>query len=208
MAEKVAVDVQDWNLADYPDRDPRNGKPGSTWWRMAYLDKDGRTAFKTVKVTMRTPDNQTVTVEQNAGPRRWDITGGIGSSGVKKGWQGQPSSYIDPVDLKFGEKECGGKPTAVTMGLFYEPQFNDDGQILEWLAQDRKVSHVPKYWRDMTAEYYAEMRPEAYKVGIDPYKNQRRPYTQLQEMRQANEDTRKKLEAENADLKKRLEAKR
>lgn len=206
--EQVVVDVQDWDLTDYPDKDPRTGKAGSTWWRMSYLDKDGRTGFKMVKVKMRGADGREIEIEQNAGVRRHDVTGGIGSSGVKKGWQGQPASYIDGVDLKYGEKECWGKPTSVMMGLFYEPKFDDELNILEWMPQDRKKTHVPKYWRDMTTPYYAEMRPKAYDSGVDPYKGQKRPYTQLQEMTIANNELRKKLEEENADLKKKLAEKK
>ena len=198
-------DVQEWDMSSYPDIDPRDGKAGSTWFKLQYLTKDGMVDAKTFKTTM--PMNilngqgviETVNqvIEKKGGRREWAVTGGIGSAGAKKDWQGQPASKIESIDLKKAEQEIQGKPTVVLMGLFWKASYTDSGELIEWVPQDRKKTILPLYWRDVTEEYYAKWRPEAYKTGVDPYKGMQRPYTKMQEvMANTNEKDRKIAELE------------
>jgi hypothetical protein len=69
--------------------------------------------------------------------------------------------------------------------------------LIEWVPQDRKKTILPLDWRDVTEEYYAKWRPEAYKTGVDPYKGMQRPYTKMQEvMANTSEKDRKIAELE------------
>lgn len=214
MALVIEKDVQDWDLSTYPEegRDPRDGKVGSTWYKLQYLTKDGMVDQKTFKQTqpMNILNAQGVVetvqqvVERKGGRRECAITGGIGSSGAKKDLQGFPTSKIEPVDLKKAEQEIQGKPTLVLMGLFWKPRFDEDGQLLEWVPQDRKKTIMPLFWRDVTEDYYQIWRPEAYKtgVGVDPFKNMQRPYTRLQEINQTAHSREQELLDKIAELEK------
>jgi hypothetical protein len=157
---------------------------------------------------MRDDDGKVMKREKIGGPRMWAVTGGIGAEGFKKGLQGHPASKIAVVDILRAEKEIAGKPSIVQMGLFYEPVFDDEGRQVDWKEQDRKKEFVPKYWRDMTVQYYDEDRPKAYKNAVDPYAGQKKPTTRIQELTEENELMRKKLEAENEELRRRLEKKK
>jgi len=205
--QPMVKDVQDWDLSSYPEKDPRNSKPGSVWFRMAYLTKDGLVDYKKVPSTVRDASGKNVTMEANAGPRRWDITGGIGKSGESDGYQGQPSAEIEGPDLIRAEQQIGGKPSIVLMGLTYEPEFNEDGEILGWKQQDLKKSRQPKFWRDVTDLYYQHWRPKAYLKSVDPFKNQKRPFTKIQELREENAVITASLQKENEELKAQLAAK-
>jgi len=206
MAEQNMVkDVQDWDLSEYPEKDPRNNQAGSTWFKMSYLTKDGAVDHKKVSTISRDASGKEVQVEVLAGPRTWAVTGGIGKDGVRKGYQGMPSSLIGPEDLRRAEREIGGQPTVVLMGLTHEPVFDEDGAIIEWRQQDIKKVKVPKFWRDVTEDYFSKMRPAAYASAPDPYKKQSRPYTRIQELTKANQEMKSALEAENAELRKQLE---
>ncbi len=216
MGEKIKKDVREWDLSSYPEKDPRDGMAGSRWWRFTVLESDGRTAHKRVVETvtndkgepMRDDDGKVMKREKIGGPRMWAVTGGIGAEGFKKGLQGHPASKIAVVDILRAEKEISGKPSIVQMGLFYEPVFDDEGRQVDWKEQDRKKEFVPKYWRDMTVQYYDEDRPKAYKNAVDPYAGQKKPTTRIQELTEENELMRKKLEAENEELRRRLEKKK
>jgi len=71
---------------------------------------------------------------------------------------------------------------------------------VDWKEQDRKKEFVPKYWRDMTVQYYDEDRPKAYKNAVDPYAGQKKPTTRIQELTEENELMRRSLEAEMKNL--------
>lgn len=205
MGETLVMtdDVQSWDLTDYPMKDPRNQKAGSTYFKFHVLDKNGRMEHKIVRAKMRDAAGNEIQVDQDMGPKSWGVTGGIGDD---DGYQGQPQSFVAEVDLRRAEKEVGGKPSEVLMGLFFHPEINEEGQVVQWLEQDRKKEFIPKWWRNVTDQYYDEWRPKAYAKVMDPFKGQHRPYTKLQEMAQENKSLREKLEKENAELKAKLAA--
>ncbi len=217
MAEqKMMLDVQDWDLTNYPEVDPRDGKPGSAWFKLQFLTKDGMVDAKTIKTmaptTVMQPDGSIVavtqTIEKKVGRREYLVTGGIGTPGAKKDLQGQPSSKIEPQDLKKAEIEIQGKPTVVLMGLFWQPVYDPDTlEIAEWVPQDRKKTIPPLFWRDVTEDYYQTWRPEAYKIGVDPFKGMQRPYTRLQELMQTGKVQIDEKDKEIARLKAELAAK-
>src|SRR6185436_13042078 len=182
---KEMTDVNTWDMADYPDVDPRTGKPASDWFKLAFLTANGDVAFKTYKFK----NKDGVEVEAKGDRIEAAITGGGGVEkvvrGVKRIVDHIPKvSFPAPQDIRTAEKEIGCKPTVVRMGLWHTPVLDDDGKVLNWEPVDRKKINSPIYWRDVTEEYYRDWRTQAYGAGIavDPYKSQQRPYTRMQEL--------------------------
>ena len=102
-------------------------------------------------------------------------------------WRGVRSK-IHSVDLRRVEREIEGRPSSVLAALW----FKWDGQTWEPVDRD-KVRH-PLFWYDVS-ERYETWRKDAYENMVDPYKEQKRPYTRIQEM----EKKMRELEAQLAE---------
>ena len=199
---------ENWDLAQYPDRDPRDEKPASDQFVLAYLDADGNVDFHRFRWTEKDKKSgDMITFEKEVQPRVTAITGG---GTIKKKIGGLDKlkthipmvSHLEPHDLRSAEKAIAGKPSIVRMGLWHIPTFGEDGTIVEWLAIDRKKANKPLSWIDVTNEYYEKWRPAAYKDVPDPFKGQQRPFTRMQELEQQNS----KLLTDKDDEIKRLKA--
>jgi len=201
-ATKVMPAVETWDLSTYPDKDPRDEKPASDVFRLAYLTPNGDIAYKLQRWTQRNQETGMMEEKtQNGQPRRFDIKGG---GGVEKMIRGSLKivnhqtmvSKPSPQDIRNAERAIEGKPTMVRMGLWHQPQFNDSGEIYDWKPVDRKKVLQPPYWKDVTEAYYKEWRQDAYDGKSDPYKGQHRPYTRIQELEKAAGEQKASLEAE------------
>jgi hypothetical protein len=178
MEEKRVVDVQEWDLGGYPDRDVRTKRAGSDFYKLSFLNYNGNVEIKRVPVMVK-ENGVMVEREDSGGPRTWAVTGG-GSHGTKNI---QFVSEIYPADIRRAEEEIGGKPSIVLMGLWYHPEYSVEGKIVKWVGVDRRKASVPPYFRDVTNEYYEIWRPKAYGESYpDPYVDQKRPITRFQEM--------------------------
>lgn len=202
---------ENWDLSQYPDRDPRNNKPASDVFVLAYLNPEGDVDFK--RFRWEEKDKKTrelVTFEKEVQPKITAITGG-GTTKKKIGGLDKLKTHIpmvsqpEPHDLRSAEKAIEGKPSIVRMGLWHMPKFDSEGTIIEWLAVDRKKLNRPIHWIDVTDEYYGSWRPAAYKDLPDPFKGQHRPFTRLQELEQKNTELLAGKDAEIARLKADLE---
>jgi len=202
---------ENWDLSQYPDRDARDDKAASDIYVFAYLNPEGDVDFHRFKWTEKDrKSGELVTFEKEVQPKIHAITGG-GTIKKKIGGLEKLKTHIpmvshpEPHDLRAAEKAIAGKPTIVRMGLWHMPKFSEDGEIIEWLAVDRKKLNRPIHWIDVTEEYYRSWRPEAYKNLPDPFKGQHRPYTRMQELEQKNTELLSAKDDEIARLKADLE---
>lgn len=218
MAELPHVDT--WDLSMYPERDGSN--PASDRYRFEMYDRNGFIQHHKVK----TFQEKAVMVDgvevigkvavEETNPKRlqskrWMVTG----AGNDK--NRNPVAYrwgMQAADIREAEKQIGGKPTHVQMGLWYTPEFSLDGEILAWHPVNRKEQLQPSYWRNVDEEYYAadgwryqaynEKDPKSGKVipMPDPYKNQERPITRMMEMEAKMAEQEAAMKAREVELEK------
>lgn len=172
------VTVEGWPMETYPMLS-KEGNPFSAFFKFEYLKYDGNTDFKTWHY--KGPDENGVEVEVDV---PYQVRAGVVSMVPKPKpprvseddpeWYGM-ISRIRPHDIIATEKDCGGKPTMVKVGLYGE-WVNG-----EWVMDDLDKIRIPRFYLDITEKYY-KWREEAYQGSNDPFKNQVRPYTKIQEM--------------------------
>ena len=206
----MADRVESWPMEGYPWRN-RDGDILTNFFKLEIHDADGRTAFHTYRAKTMTQDGEEreVMVEDKATGKKvpMDVAYALREFGVTTNrnlpapgqridetWHGM-RYRIPAVDLRTAEKEIGGKPTMVKVGLWHRYQ---DG---EWEAMDLEKLPYPPFWADITDRYY-EWRLKAYEGIRDPYASQQRPYTKMQVLRKEHEDEVKRLKAELEALKK------
>ena len=172
------VDVQDWPMETYPMLS-KTGDPFTSFFKLEVLKYDGNTDFKTWHY--HGPDDAGNIVDADipyqvklAAITRVPKEKPLKVSEEDPEWYGM-ISRIPEEDLIRKEKELGGKPTMVKVGLWYGWENG------EWIKDDREKIQSPRYWLDITEKYY-QWREEAYKSHNDPFKNQKRPYTRIQEL--------------------------
>lgn len=213
MPENVADHVDSWPYEKYPMKGP-DGKPVSNWWKLTVLEYDGRQSFHYWKGQVKKDDGTVEEQTKQLQPKQYLVTS-LGdmprkdddpeeSSGLKM------TSKIPSIEIVKAEQKIGGKPTLVQMGVWGKW----DGE--KWVMDDRKKVPMPRYWRDMTEEYYGKehyhngWREQAYKETgeEDLFANAKRPYTQYQQAIRTEEKLLQELkekenliEQQNAELK-------
>ena len=185
------VDVQDWPMSTYPMLS-KAGDPFTSFFKMEILKYDGNTDFKTWHYKGKDEDGNTIEAnlpyEPNQ-PRTAALTRVPKEKPLKVSeddpeWYGMISK-IPAEDLIRKEKELGGKPTMVKAGLWFGWENG------EWVKDDKEKIQSPRYWLDITERYYV-WREEAYADHNDPFKNQKRPYTRIQELEMRLKEAEKK----------------
>ncbi len=208
----IEKSVQEWDLSSYPDMDPRDGKPASDYFKLAFLTANGDVAFSTIteKIIINNRTGESIDKVKKGQPRTWDVRGGGSPMVVTKKRGAIPGenipkvSQIKPHDIRRAEQMIQGKPSVVRMGLWHRPELSEDGEVLGWVEQDRRKNNVPPFWLDVTDSYY-QWRAKAYEKFPDPYKNQKRPYTRIQELEIENSTLASAAEKEIAKLRADLE---
>ncbi len=197
------VHVDKWDLSSYPERDPRDKKPGSDSYKLTILAKNGEQQWK--YTPRRRQDRETGEVKEvmeKHQPKMFFVTG-VGKVATK--YRNVTAvSKIAPEDLRNAELEMGGKPSLVQMAMWAYPVFASDGRIMRWTKVDRVKDGKPVAWRQIALEVYDGWRKAAYDENFpDPFEGEPYPTTRMDELEKENRSAQSILD-ENAALKKKL----
>jgi len=193
-------DVQGWPMERYPFKHPGTGKPISNYWKLVVKRPDGTHDFKIwtgTRYNEKTKQDEVVTLPTHAKVRMITSLAGVPRKDADPFEESgmTMTDGISPDEVRRAEEWIEGKPSLVTMGLWAKWENG------KWELTDRKKVSCPLYWLDVTDKYFDEWRPKAYDNEFpDPYVNQKRPYTRIEEL-QLKE---KEIEKENAALKEKL----
>jgi hypothetical protein len=205
--------VENWPMESYPwktegKRSDFGGKKVSdiytNFFKAEVRNYDGTMSFHTFQARDGAGNIVTIPMDGSEGvqnvPKVYGITTPIKPVPPKQNeadpeWNGN-KSRIHPVDLREMEEKIGGKPTSVLAGLWF--RWNEERKKWEPINYE-KTTH-PLYWADVTERYYESWRPEAYKEAFDPFENQKRPYTRIQEMKKEAAAREAELAAKIAEL--------
>jgi hypothetical protein len=197
--------VDTWPMEKYPFK-MEDGRPVSNYFKLTVLEYDGRASYHYWKGVSTDEKGNKTEVTKELQPKTTMVTSlpGIlrrGQDLEEMGGQTM-TPCIGPVDLRKQEELLDGKPTVVQMGLWA----SWDGT--KWVKDDVKKVNSPRYWRDVTDEYYEKWRKAAYDGFDDPFADKIRPFTRQQEMEKKAREVEEKLreqekliEAQNAELK-------